>query len=97
MKKRFTRRPSRLKTPPGGLNRLTMSEVGLTHFAVAIIGLISLLPFVGLIVGGYYSAQSHYQTRSFGRLLFSFAIILHFIYGCFLCPALLYFSTRQFF
>lgn len=79
------------------VDQLTLGQVGLTQTAVLFIGIISLLPFVGLLIGGYYSNQTHHETRSFGRALFAFAIVLHFIYGCLICPALLYISLSQIF
>lgn len=79
------------------IDRYSLREVGLNNLALAIIGFIAILPFAGLIVGAYYARQSHSETRSMGRLLFSFSIILHFVYACFLCPALLYLSLGNFF
>lgn len=74
------------------INRLSIDQVGMTMPARWVIFLLSLLPLVGLIMGGYYSAQAHRQTRAFGRTVMGFSFILHIVYACFVCPALLYFS-----
>ena len=74
------------------INRLSLDQVGMSMPARWIIFFLALLPLVGFFIGGYYSAQAHRQTRSFGRMLFSLTFILHIVYACFVCPALLYFT-----
>lgn len=74
------------------INRLSLEQVGMTGLARWVIFFLSFLPLVGFFMGGYYSAQAHRQTRSYGRMLFSFAFILHIVYFCFVCPTLLYFT-----
>jgi hypothetical protein len=69
--------------------------VGLSWLVCAILSAISLLPLVGLVIGFYYSRQRNYATRSFGRMLFGFAVLLHFMYLCVLCPTLAYFGLQQ--
>ena len=64
--------------------------MGIPGPAQAILLFISLFPFAGLLIGGYYAAQGHQATRQFGRMILSFAIILHTIYLCVICPLLMY-------
>lgn len=74
-------------------DKLTLYQVGLGGGAMVFIFFISLFPFVGLVIGSYYSGQDHYPTRSFGRTLLAFAVFLHFIYFCVLCPLTVYFAV----
>lgn len=74
------------------INRLSLNQVGMSMSVRWMIFFLSMLPLVGLFIGGYYAAQAHKHTRAFGRMLFGFAFILHIVYACFACPALLYFS-----
>lgn len=68
----------------------SLRDVGLGAVAQTIIYLISLLPFVGLVIGANYALRRHTATRLFGRRLLRLAVLLHLIYGLCLCPASLY-------
>ncbi len=74
------------------LDNLTLAQVGLGPGALLFIFFISMFPIVGLVIGSYYSNQDHYPTRSLGRTLLAFAIFLHFVYFCVLCPLLMWFA-----
>lgn len=82
---------------PIGRNSLSLDEVGLTATARAVIFVLSLFPFLGLLVSAYYSAQGHSLTRSFGRTLLSVTIVLHTVYICVICPFLLWIGLGEIF
>ncbi|MCI0713427.1 MAG: hypothetical protein L0154_24940 [Chloroflexi bacterium] len=77
---------------PDYVNRdsLTLAQMGISGLAQAVLIFFSLFPFAGLLIGSYYSAQGHLATRKFGRMILSFAVILHTIYLCVICPLLMY-------
>jgi hypothetical protein len=69
-----------------------LDEIGLGRQARTLIYGISLLPFVGLVIGVSYAARRNAATRRFGRRLLSFAFALHGIYLFCLCPAATYWA-----
>ncbi|MBZ0314925.1 MAG: hypothetical protein K8L91_00800 [Anaerolineae bacterium] len=93
-----SRLPVRRKSPPPRVvENLTLQQVGLGPFATVFIVIISTLPMTGLLIGLYYQRQKHYATRAFGRTLLMFAIFLHFIYFCVLCPMLVVVGVERLF
>jgi hypothetical protein len=84
---------------PEYVNRdsLSLTQMGISGSAQAVLMFLSLFPFAGLLIGGYYAAQGHLATRKFGRMILSFAVILHTIYLCILCPLLLYIGVSGLF
>ncbi|MBI5930163.1 MAG: hypothetical protein HY862_12700 [Chloroflexi bacterium] len=93
-----SRLPARRQPPPPRvIDNLTLQQVGLGPFATIFIVVISILPLTGLLIGLYYQRQKHYATRTFGRTIMMFAILLHFIYFCVLCPLLGYIGFNRLF
>lgn len=79
---------------PAGDN-LSLQQVGLGPIATVFIVVISILPLTGLLIGLYYQRQKQYAIRTFGRTIFAFAVFLHFIYFCILCPLLGYIGFER--
>lgn len=84
------RRPPLKRHDSGAYDHLSLGEVGLGRLPQLILMVLALFPIVGLVMGTYYQEQNHYATRSFGRLLMAYAVVLHFMYFCVLCPLTLY-------
>lgn len=92
---RDTYRPSRdIQRLPTPLDELTLDEVGLGFPVQVFLIALSTFPFVGIVVGSYYAAnESHYATRSLGRMILVYALLLHFILLCVVCPLAFYLSV----
>lgn len=82
------RRLPRREAPTRRRDEYTLPQIGLGGIVPFLLFIMSLFPFVGLVIGGYYSDQPHYAARSFGRMLLAFSILLHFLYFCVICPLL---------
>ena len=74
------------------IDRLSLREVGITPLAQAFIFFMCFAPFAGLIISAYYSVQGHAETRVMGRTLLGVAMMIHAVYACIICPALIYLS-----
>lgn len=88
-------RPSPYPVERRSIQQLSLREVGLGYMTVGILSGMALFPLVGLVVGWYYQNQAHRETRAFGRALFWFAVILHMVYFCLICPLLAYAAFLQ--
>lgn len=73
----------------------SLEEIGLGAGVRSVIYAISLLPFVGLVIGMNYSVRRNTATRVFGRRLLSFAIMLHVFYTLCVCPAAMAWALSQ--
>jgi hypothetical protein len=82
------RRLPRREPPKRRRDDYTLPQIGLGGIAPFFLFVMALFPFVGLIMGAYYSDQPHYAARSFGRMMLAFAMLLHFLYFCVICPLL---------
>jgi hypothetical protein len=84
----------RKRRPPlkhiSGIDDLNLRELGVGAIAQIVLFTMSLFPFVGIVIGTYYSAQDAYSLRAFGRILLAFAFFLHFVYFCVVCPFIFY-------
>ncbi len=74
---------------------LPLDAIGLGSRVRLILYGISLLPLVGLVIGGNYSFRKNAATRQFGRRLFLYAVLLHGFYLACLCPAALALALSQ--
>jgi hypothetical protein len=72
-----------------------LDEIGLGHTPRRVIYLISVLPIVGLVIGLSYATRRNAATRSYGRGLLWYAILLHLVYLFCLCPMLLIWATTS--
>ncbi|MBZ0306440.1 MAG: hypothetical protein K8I82_10265 [Anaerolineae bacterium] len=74
---------------------LPLDAVGLGSGVRFILYGVSLLPLVGLVIGGNYSFRKNAATRQFGRRLFLYAVLLHGFYLMCLCPAAMALALNQ--
>lgn len=88
------RRPPLKRYAGGAYDHLSLRDVGLGRLTQIILMVLSLFPIVGIVMGVYYQDQDHYGTRSFGRFLLAYSVILHFTYFCVLCPFAFYLTVR---
>ncbi|MFP4321975.1 MAG: hypothetical protein ACLFTK_05925 [Anaerolineales bacterium] len=72
-----------------------LHEIGLGNIAQAGLYFISLLPFVGIIIGASYTARRNAATRRLGWRLLTFALVLHGVYTLCICPLLLAWSLSD--
>jgi hypothetical protein len=72
-----------------------LDEIGLGWQARLLIYGISLLPFVGLVIGLSYAARRNAPTRRFGRQLLAFAFALHGAYLFCFCPTAAYWALSS--
>lgn len=74
---------------------LPLDAIGLSGGIRFVLYLVSLLPFVGFVIGGNYSLRKNAATRQLGRRLLLYAFVLHGFYLTCLCPAALALALRQ--
>lgn len=67
---------------------LSAKEIGLGPGVQAVLFLISIFPFVGIVIGANYMVRDNAATRQLGQRLLMFASGIHFFYLCILCPIL---------
>lgn len=79
----------------GNSNSLPLEAIGLGKTAQLIIYAISLLPFVGFVIGSNYSLRYNAATRQFGRRLLMMSVAVHAFYFLCLCPTALALSTSN--
>lgn len=83
-------RLERLSSP---LDELSLNDVGLGFPVQVFLFSLSLFPFIGIVIGFYYSNNElHYGTRSLGRLMMAFGLLINIVYFCVVCPAAFYFA-----
>lgn len=73
---------------------LPLEAIGLGQAVQRVLYLISLLPFVGFVIGGNYAMRRNAATRQLGRRLLRFTLLLHSFYMLCLCPAALLLAAR---
>lgn len=73
----------------------SLEEVGLGRTARFVIYAISVLPFVGFVIGLNYSFRKNTATRALGRRLISWAMALHVFYTFCICPAAMAWALAQ--
>lgn len=81
--------PTRLQQ--SSLDDLSLHEVGLGTPVQVFLFALTLFPFVGIAIGIYYSNNElHYGTRSLGRTMLTFSLLINIVYTCVLCPFMFY-------
>jgi len=74
---------------------LSLEAIGLNKRARTALFLITLLPFVGFVIGINYSFRRNAATRQLGRRLVGFAIVIHGIYAFCICPTLMVWALSR--
>lgn len=74
-------------------DRRSLEAVGLGRLPQTLIFLVSWLPLVGVVIGVSYTIRKNSPTRAFGRRLLGFSLLVHTVYGCCICPWLIYVTT----
>ena len=69
------------------MSDLGLDDIGLGRTIRVVLYAVSLLPFVGIVIGGSYAARRNAATRQFGRRLLMYSLALHGFYTVCLCPA----------
>lgn len=74
---------------------LQLDEIGLGKPVRTILYVVSLLPFVGLVIGINYAFRRNAATRKLGWRLFYFALALHIFYVLCVCPLMMAWALGQ--
>lgn len=73
------------------LDDLSLHEVGLGPPVQMFLFVLSLFPMAGITIGVYYANNElHYGTRTLGRTILTFGMLINFVYFCVLCPFAFY-------
>lgn len=74
---------------------LDLDQIGLGKPVRTILYAISVLPFVGLVIGINYAFRRNAATRKLGWRLFYFALALHVFYTVCICPAMMIWALNR--
>lgn len=78
-----------MKKAASGSDERRLSEVGLGRRVQLILYGLTLLPFIGFIIGTSYSARRHKATRVLGWRLLYLTMFWHSLYLAALCMAVI--------